>query len=166
MKKICFPIFTQSESVNSLDYDDAYPTCEENYATLGIYHEDLDPENINKLLDLTYSWSCRKGDPIWNIHPEKGKRKLGTWLLRTEGIIDSKDCRRHIDWLLDQIEDKAEVLEKLRQSGYRIDVGCYWVSKHGQGGPTVSPAQSNRLARLKIELGFDVYFAFDEDEEC
>lgn len=36
--------------MKSLEFDDAYPTCEVTYATLGIYNEDLDPENIIKLL--------------------------------------------------------------------------------------------------------------------
>lgn len=138
-----------------MEYDDSYPTCAETYATLCIYHEDLDPEEINRLLDIDFTWSCRKGDPVSERESERAKRKRGSWLLRTEGKIESKDSRRHIDWLLDRIEDKSKNIIDLQQKGYEISIGCYWAASHGEGGPTVSPEQSQRLANLNIELTFE-----------
>ena len=149
----------------SSKYDDSYPTCAETYATLCIYHEDLEPDRINRLLGLKYTWACKKGDPISLKEPDRAKRKVGAWLLRTEGILDSKDSRRHIDWLIDQIDEKAEILSEMIEQGYSIRISCYWVSKHGHGGPWVSVSECERLARLRIELDFDVYFSCEEDEE-
>jgi len=42
----------------------------------------------------------------------------------------------------------------------------YWISKQGHGGPTISPAQSKRLAELDLELFFDFYGPFDESEDA
>ena len=39
-----------------------------------------------------------------------------------------------------------------------MDVSCYWVSRSDDGGPSVRPSQMRDLARLNLELWFDVYF--------
>ncbi|MHB8859196.1 MAG: DUF4279 domain-containing protein [Thermoleophilia bacterium] len=152
--------------MHSTDYDDTYPTCDDTYCTLCIYHDDLEPEKVNRLLGLDHTWSCKKGDPIFPKEPDKARRKTGAWLFRTEGIVNSKDSRRHVDWPLDTVEDKAETLAKMMEQGYSVRISCYWSSLHGHGGPTVSVVESKRLGRLGIELDFDVYFSFDEYEEA
>ncbi len=145
-----------------MKYDDQYSTCDSTYATLRIFHESLVPDDINDLLGVSATSSQQRGDPISSKRPEKGERKVGGWFLESEGKVDSKDSRRHIDWLLDQVEGKGTVLEELRIKGYKIDISCYWDSASGHGGPTVSPAQSKQLADLGIELWFDVYFSGEE----
>ena len=63
-------------------------------------------------------------------------------------MIDSKDSRRHVDWLLDRVEIKADVISQLQQKGYSIRISCMWDSKHGHGGPTVSVEECERLAQI------------------
>jgi len=145
-----------------MKYDDQYSTCDTTYATLRIFHEDLMPTEIDKLLGVQSTSSHKRGDIISPKHPNKGLRKQGGWFLESEGHVDSKDSRRHIDWLLDQVESKATTLQKLRSQGFKIDIDCYWTSANGHGGPTISPEQSKRLAGLEIELWFDVYFMGDD----
>ncbi|MHB8966988.1 MAG: DUF4279 domain-containing protein [Thermoleophilia bacterium] len=145
-----------------MNYDDSYETCAETYATLCIYHEDLDPEEINLILGLESSWSCRKGDPVSKKEPDRSQHRQGAWLLSTEGRIDSKDSRRHIVWLLGQVENKSEILTDLQNNSYEMRISCFWVSKHGHGGPIVSTEECERLSRLGIELYFDFYSGDDE----
>lgn len=44
-------------------------------------------------------------------------------------------------------------------SGAEVDVFCYWSSRCGHGGPTLSPTQMKGLAELGLDLGLDIYSA-------
>ncbi len=149
-------------TLTNMKYNDQYSTCNSTYATLRLFHVDLQPKEIDSFLGINATSSHKCGDPISHKFSEKGKRKQGGWFLESEGRVESKDTRRHIDWLLDQIENKTTILKELQAKGYKIDISCYWDSANGHGGPTVSPAQSRRLADLGVELWFDVYFSGEE----
>lgn len=134
-------------------YDDNYATCSRTYATLIIKY--LDPSTITARLEIEPSESQIKGELIrpfsTRIAPMDG------WFLCTKGRVESRDSRRHIDWLLDRIDGKAGEILRLQAEGCEMVVSCYWVSSCGQGGPTISPVQMRRLGELNIELCFDIY---------
>ena len=137
-------------------YDHDYATCAQTFATLCIYHDDLDPDAVTQSLGLPPSASHRRGDvrnpkrPI----PYKG----GAWFLTSEGAVQSRDVRYHIDWLLERVESKSSAFEQLRAKGCRLVMSCYWLSAHGHGGPMVEPEAMRRLAEFGLQLAFDVYF--------
>lgn len=139
-----------------MDYDDGYPTCAETHVVLRIYPGDLDPTTVTERLGIEPSKVQRRGvvRPIMGV-PKQAP--LNGWFLDSEGHIESRDTRRHIDWLLDRVEGKAAALEALVESGARVDICCPWVSRSGHGGPCLSPAQLRRLADLGIEFWFDLY---------
>lgn len=64
---------------------------------------------------------------------------------------------RHIDYLLEAIDGKDDLLASLVREGWEIDVSVFWVS-NGGGGPMISPQTMGRLSQLNLEIGFDVYF--------
>lgn len=140
------------------NYDDSFPTCLATHAAIRIFHDDLDPNEITKLLGITPTYSHQKGEDIYEGKLTSGKRKTGGWLLDSESQVESRDSRRHIDWLLDHVENKIDIIHELQENGYVIDLLCYWLSDHGEGGPIVSVEETIRLAKLNIELGFDIYF--------
>ena len=144
------------------DYDDNYGTCKETSAAFRIIHPALDPNRTSQELGLQPSWAWRKGEG-------RGRRSIpsrtGIWGLDTEGILTSRDLRRHLDWLLDHLEPKAAVLEDLRLQGYRMDVFCLWCRLGGTGGPMLSPRNMARLAALNLTIGFE-FWAVDEDESA
>jgi hypothetical protein len=121
------------------DYDDDYATCEEAYASFRIYHDALDLEGVTR--DL-----CIQPTDTFE----------GGWILGTEGAISSRDIRRHLDWLIAQLEPRQQVIENLRAAGCQMDVFCYW-RWTGQGGPTISPRNMAGMGKLGLELGFDIY---------
>lgn len=84
--------------------------------------------------------------------------KKNGWFLSTENEIQSVDCGRHIDWLLEKLSGKENVIHKLQQAGAKVDISCFWVSKSGHGGPMLKPNQMRELAHLNIEIWWDVYF--------
>ncbi len=132
-----------------------YPTCEQTYATLRIYPERFDPAEVTARLGLKPSRWQRRGE-AWA--PGSCPAKLHGWFLTSEGMVESRDVRRHLDWLLAQIGPRGDSIRTLQEDGCAMDVSCFWMSRSGHGGPSVRPAQMWELARLNLELWFDVYF--------
>ncbi len=138
-------------------YDDGFAACERTYATLRVVAGDLDPDEVTRTLGVEPDAVQRRGDPA----DRRGLRRvlLNAWSLSTKGKVDSRDLRRHLDWLLERLgADAAGRLARLRAAGGRADVACDWVSATGSGGPILSPAQTRRLADLDLEVWFDVSF--------
>ena len=80
------------------------------------------------------------------------------WFLESAKQIDSKDVRRHIDWLLDQFNGRSETLRQLRDEDATICLSCFWESATGHGGPMLDADILNRIAALNIGIAFDIYF--------
>jgi hypothetical protein len=139
-------------------YNDEYPTCKRTYATLCIYHNDLAPSELSTFLGLRPTHSQQKGkvdlaDPTRrNFAP-----KIGGWFLSSRDKVTSKDNRRHLNWLLDKLNRKRSKLLSLQRKGFSMHISCYWLSTQGHGGPTLSVEIMQRLARLNLEVWFDVY---------
>jgi hypothetical protein len=139
-----------------------YPTCERTYATLRIYPELLDPSEVIARLGIEPSAWQRRGEAR---KPGGRPANLHGWFLSSDGVVESRDVRRHLDWLLSAIVPRADVICALQSEGCRMDVSCFWVSASGHGGPSVRPAQMGELARLGLELWFDVYLGSGSDAE-
>jgi uncharacterized protein DUF4279 len=140
-------------------YDDSYATCKETYATLRIYPENLDPDQVSECLALSPSSIQRRGEARLLSSGNYATKRLNGWFLTSKGIVDSRDVRRHIDWLLDKVEPAALQFGEILTEGARADISCFWVSASGHGGPTLSPSQMGRLAKLQLECWFDLYAA-------
>lgn len=134
----------------NIEYNDNYETCYKTYATFRIYTGEIDPNKITEILNIEPSEVILKG---------MGRRKnfVNGWFISSEDKIDSKDSRRHIDWLLNQIYPLKDKILELISKDYKIDISCYWSSMHGTGGPTLSPYQMKKLSELNIEIWFDFY---------
>lgn len=147
--------------------NDDYPTCERTYAELRIYGADLDPDEITNLLQITPSSTQRRGE----LRTGSGGRRermvgVGGWFLSSENQVRSMDLRRHLDWILGQLDRRRDPLRRLQtKSGVEMSVHCIWWSRRGQGGPTLWPEQMKRLADLNLECGFEFsFFGEGEDE--
>ncbi|WP_353572829.1 DUF4279 domain-containing protein, partial [Candidatus Albibeggiatoa sp. nov. BB20] len=91
--------------MNTVEYYDDYPSCEHTYLTLRFYHEILKSSEVTHFLGIKPDWEVEK-----NAH---GKRKIpkNGWFLTTKDIVKSKDCRRHIQYILRLLEGKQETIE-------------------------------------------------------
>jgi hypothetical protein len=86
-------------------YRDDYPTCEETYATLCIYRDDLEPNVVTERLGVSPSKTQRKGETgLLDSVP------VGGWFLSSKGHVESRDVRRHIVWVLDQLAESEDDL--------------------------------------------------------
>ena len=84
--------------------------------------------------------------------------KLSGWFLTSEGHVNSKDSRDHIDWILNNLVGKDDAIAEIHQRGWDVCLSFYWASLSWHGGPTLSPPQMRRLADLNLEIWFDCYF--------
>lgn len=131
-----------------------YPTCEATFATLRIYLE-VRPGEITEKLWLQPTRTARRGDQ------PPGRRvpfPVTSWLLSSKDVVESLDLEKHLDWIITKLEPRADALRELQNRGAKTDLFCYWQSKYGHGGPTLSPEIMKRAAALGLEIGFDVYF--------
>ena len=134
-------------------YDDNYPTCKATYATLRIYHDELEPDVVSARLVLKPSKSQKKGQALG-----LGREVFsGGWFFSSRDQVISKDVRRHVGWILDQLEERADQFLKLQDEGYETDLFCYWLSASGHGGPELDAELMQRLVSLRLPIGFDIY---------
>ena len=137
-------------------YDDDYPTCARTYATLLIYTGNIDPSSVTERLGIEPTSWQRRGEPTHQVDRPSRIAPLSGWFLTSRGHVESKDSRRHVDWLLTRLECVAHVVRSLQSEGCQMQIACYWHSRQGQGGPSVSPSQMRLLGDLEIELWFDI----------
>ncbi len=139
-------------------YIDDYSTCERTWVTLCVYAEN-DPAEVSERLGIALD------APGVESLPKKQLRKegppLSRWFLSSKGLVTSKDSRRHIDWLLDQVLPRRQAIAALQSEGAEVCVSCFWASAQGHGGPILSKRQLARLAELGLDFDYDIY---DESE--
>ena len=145
------------------EYDDAYSACSETFATLRIYHDEIPPTEVTSRLGVKPDESVTKGERFSG--KRRGVARTNGWFLTTDGKVDSRDSRRHIDWLTSQVSDKAQEFAQMLEDGFEIDISSFWISRSGNGGPMLSPFQMRRLAELGIEVNWDIYFENDDYSE-
>ncbi len=84
------------------------------------------------------------------------------WYLDSEGIVEGTCAEKHVTYLLDKLTDPpTEFYDYVCRQSLQMDIVCVWHSATANGGPEFSPEVLARIARLRVPLGFDIYF--DED---
>ena len=135
-------------------------SCLETYATLRIFSQTMHPLEISRVLGL----EATRSKPLDQNSKYRTRRENNFWAWSTRTQLDSENGLEHIRALLDALAGRQQKLEELRSSGCDIDVCCYWVSS-GQGGPLLDVSALSELARLGLEIWWDVYFRTKKDSE-
>ena len=135
------PRNTNSHFTPLTDFEE---NCERTLAVLRIYPGEITPPEVTELLGVS--------QPLPSLRES----------ISSESFVESRDLRRHLDWLLDKVEPGSDGLNVLQQRpGVRMCVYCIWWSRHG-GGPTLWPERMRRLAALNLECSFDIQY-YGED---
>jgi hypothetical protein len=137
---------------------DADSGCERTFATFHLSHEDLDPDAVTVDMGLQPSRTQRRGHPRNPLAQRPVIARFGLWSLTSKDRLHSRDVRDHVDWLLDQLEPVAAAIERYQASGCKSDISCFWTLGRSRGGPRLSPDGMRRMARLSIQIEFDIYF--------
>jgi len=150
---------TVLQKMNAPDYIDEYSACSETFSALRVYHDSISPSEVTARLGIRPTRQAVKGER----RGKSGKLFANNgWFLESSKSVDSRDSRRHIDWIVDQLWDRKKEIQKMLQEGFKIDISSFWVSASGNGGPIISPYQMARLADLQIEAWWDIYFPSDD----
>jgi hypothetical protein len=127
--------------------------------TLRIYGEELDPDDVSKLLSCAPTRAERKGVPISTPSGSTRTPKKGRWSL----TLDSRDCGENVDvedavrMLLARLPSDPELWASLT-STYTVDIYCGLFLESCNRGFAISPDVSKLLSDRRVEIGFDVYF--------
>ncbi|MFN0048345.1 MAG: DUF4279 domain-containing protein [Cytophagales bacterium] len=138
-------------------YEDNYETCRETFVTFRIYFDEIHPEEITKILQIEPNNFQVKGEPFHDSKKSKALAKLNGWFLTSEELVNSKDSRRHLDYILDKILPVKEKIDNLVKKGATINLDCFWATEQGHGGPILSIEQINKLAEIGLEFSYDFY---------
>ena len=127
-------------------FEDDNPLCYWTSSALRITSTSLTPGEITEALEIQPSWAIEKGKRPWSI-----------WLLRADGRVVSRDVRRHVAWILDQIIPRSRAIITLQARGAEMRMYNLWESALGQGGPSLFASQMKQLGELGIEIGWEIY---------
>ncbi|MBC9132008.1 DUF4279 domain-containing protein [Frischella sp. Ac48] len=140
-----------------------YPSCDECYAALLIYPNDIHPDKITELLKIEPTQKNIIGTKSINRIGRIKEIKTSGWFLSSKDYVISRDLREHLDWLLNKIAPCKEPLEKLQTNkNVTMGIDCVWRSLAGHGGPVIWPEQMKIMCELNLECSFDIYFVNDE----
>ncbi|MFP3365869.1 DUF4279 domain-containing protein [Pseudoalteromonas sp. SIMBA_148] len=127
--------------------------CTETFSTLRIHSSNISPDEISHILGIDATQISVK-DPESKYKPV---RDGNYWAFCTEKKITSQNNNEHIQFILDNISDKSELLDNLRLRGCKTDISNYWTS-NGQGGPSISLEIMQSLLKYKLPIYWDMYF--------
>lgn len=121
-------------------------------ASLCFYAEDLDPDEITKILGVNATRSIKRGDRRNSVAKPY---KKGAWIYRVEGNAPSGP-NEHLINLLNSFSVKTEIWEQLRKKyECRISIGIHIYGWNR--GFTLSPKALTQVNNTGIELDFDIY---------
>lgn len=123
-------------------------------ASLRIIGDDLDPDEVARLLGRKPDIARRKGEIVQAASGEHVSR-TGVWSVkaddRTPGDLDLQ-----VSELLVGTTDDLAVWRRLA-GRYRVDVFCGLFMRDANEGISISPQTLQRLGERGIELGLDIY---------
>lgn|GEM_PF-1690689 len=137
--------------------NDTDENVERTCAELRIYPGDMHPNAVTHLLGIQPTRTVAIGERIQVKRPDVTTiGKVNGWFLSSEEHVQSNDLRRHLDWLIAQLQSHHERLLKL-QTNERVYmyISCPWWSRYGGGGPSLWPTQMRGLAELNLECKID-----------
>ncbi len=145
--------------------NDAYETADRTYATLGIYG--VDPDLVISKVGLNPETVQKIGRPLTMPSGSERVGRVNSWTFTSDGHVDSKDLRSHLNWILNKIEPfSTQILELQQLPETHMAMRCVWWSKYGGGGPTLWPEQMNRMAKLNLECIFSFAYYGDDSNAC
>jgi hypothetical protein len=134
------------------------------HASLRLFHEDLDPEELTETFGIRPTRSHRKGDCRID---KRGRRfspfRKGSWRLDSETHVQAKDIDSHILWILDEMSHCVGAIHKLQALGYDTDVMCGWFANADNTCPSLEVETMRRLSVFRLACWFDVYLLPPDD---
>lgn len=123
-------------------------------AALCAHSDTLTPEQMEEIFGMRPSRSHRMGESR-STRARSGTHDRHFYSIHST-TSDSEPLSSHIEELLSVLEPRVERLKRLSGEA-SLRLFCGFSSGNGQGGFSLSPELLSRLARLGIEVVFDLY---------
>lgn len=131
-------------------------------AALRIFGDDLQPDGITRLLKCQPSKAEIKGQVIKYPSGRERAVKHGHWRLVAEDA-EPEDLDGQIQWILSQMTNEPDIWKHLVQT-YDVDMFCGIFMGSSNDGFCLSPKTLLILGERGIEIGFDIYYAGNDEE--
>jgi hypothetical protein len=131
------------------------------HASVRFTADRLDPLNVTLALRLPPDHTHRDGELRFTRF-RSGKVEVGSpyhggmWSMSSEKWVQSPRLAVHLDWLLRELEPKADAVRALLEGGISADFFCF-SSGSVATPPSLPRTIRNRAAALGIELVIDHY---------
>jgi hypothetical protein len=119
--------------------------------TLGVHGEDLDPDEISRLIGCAPTTAHRRGDARRSGTPWP----KGAWLLSVEGHSPTGP-EELVHLLLARLPTDASLWSELR-ARYRVTLGFGIFTERWNRGFDLTANAISRIESLGVGVGFDIY---------
>jgi len=131
------------------------PDIDGTSVTLRFFGDDLDPDELSRLLGSEPTLARRKGDPL----ADGSTAETGSWLLSSQQMSRNA-IEAQLHSLFDRLTPELHVWSKLADR-YHGDVFCGLWAAGAHRGTRLSVAAIGRFAERKLAIAFDVNFVDD-----
>lgn len=138
---------------------DRMPAIARTAASLRILGDNLDPDEITRLLGGKPTSCERKGDTRQTKAGRSVVARTGSWRLEAEKSVPG-DLNGQISAILAKLTDDVSVWWGLTQR-FRCDVFCGLFLNGGNEGEQLEPSTLAALGSRGLPLGLDIYGAGD-----
>jgi hypothetical protein len=128
---------------------------DEVHVTLVFHGDDLDPDEISRLLGCSPTSSHSKGEPRPGLSAKAGPWPAGAWLLTVEGNAPQTTSEVLTDLLRKLPDDETLWLELSKRWRVSIWLGLF-LTQWNRGFELEAPLLE-RVARMHASLSFDIY---------
>ena len=137
-------------------------TVDETSVALRILGDDLNPDEITKILGFPPNMARKKGDiRIGNRTKREYKARTGQWHL--ESPRGKGDLDNHIRWILDALTPEQDSWDSINER-YKLDLFCGLFLEDWNRGAGISASLMFELGRRGIALSLDIYYTPGDDE--
>ena len=138
------------------------PELYESKASLRIWGEDLDPNEITALLGVSPSSSRRRGEPV-SRRENAPLARHGSWHLRA-ACNRPGDLDQQVAFLMTAISPDLNAWRGITDR-YRADIFCGLFLENDAGGTHLSPETLMLVAERGIQIQFDIYAGDPDDKQ-
>ena len=125
-------------------------------ASLRFFGDDLDPDELSRLLGCPPTKSERKGEEIvGKVTGHKRTARSGAWRLSVE-LREPGDFDGQISEIFERLTDDMSIWQDLT-SRFRAYVFCGLFMEEGNEGISLSNETLQRLAERGLTIDFDIY---------
>lgn len=124
-------------------------------ASLRVFGDDLDPDEITRLLGHSPSESWRQGELQSSRGGRTITRRCGAWFLKADPA-EPEDFDGQVNSILGVLTSDVMSWSALT-ARFDVDLFCGWFMGASNEGVTVSPSTMEKLGRFGIALSLDIY---------